>query len=245
MIIASDISVHLSRSGYEIIGIATRGEDAIEQIKRHQPDIILMDVNLKGNLDGIETTLQIQQSFPKIIIIFLTANADEATYNEAKQTKPHAFIAKPFKKRDLERAIELALLNQQNQQDAYLTSKTNPEQTALEESGDSYILSDRIFVKYKDKMIKIFIADILYAEAERNYCKVFTAKKEHLLTLPLKAFEEKLGANNFTRIHRSYIINLTKVDALSDNCSFVTIDQHTLPVSKSYKEELINSLKMI
>ncbi len=245
MIIASDISVHLSRSGYEIMGIATRGEDAIEQIKRHQPDIILMDVNLKGDLNGIETTLQVQEFFPNIIIIFLTANSDEATYNEAKKTKPHAFISKPFKKINLERAIELALLNQQNQQVANLPSNTNSELTALKESGESYILSDRIFVRNKEKMIKIFIADILYAEAERNYCKVFTAEKEYLLTLPLKAFEEKLGANNFTRVHRSYIINLTKVDELSDNCSYVTIGQHTLPVSKSYKEELINRLKMI
>ena len=240
MIIASDISVHLSRLGYEIIGIATRGEDAIEQIKRQQPDIVLMDVNLRGNLNGIETTLLIQQSFPKIIIIYLTANADEVTYNKAKKTKPHAFISKPFKKRDLERAIELAL-----QQVANLSSKTDTALTALKEPGDSYILTDRIFVRYKGKMIKIFIADILFAVADRNYCKVFTAEKEHLLTLPLKAFEEKLGANNFTRIHRSYIINLTKIDALSDNCSYVTIDKHTLPISKSYKEELINSLKMI
>uniref|UniRef100_UPI0040478FBF response regulator n=1 Tax=Mariniflexile sp. TaxID=1979402 RepID=UPI0040478FBF len=69
-------------------------------------DILLLDINLKGKIDGIETA-QIMQKTYNIPIIYLTANADEAHFNRAKSTNPYAFISKPFKKLDLERAIEI------------------------------------------------------------------------------------------------------------------------------------------
>ncbi len=71
-------------------------------------DIVLLDIHLKGKIDGIETAKQIQQQ-SNVPIIYLTANADEATFNRAKTTRPAAFISKPFKQLDLQRAIELAI----------------------------------------------------------------------------------------------------------------------------------------
>lgn len=238
MIIAADISMHLTKMGYEVIGILARGEDAIQNIQENPPDLMLVDVNLKGKLDGIETVQQIRAINDKIGIIYLTANADEATYNRAKVTKPEAFISKPFKRLDLARAIELAIIRM-----AEIQAVTTP--TTTEEEENSFILDDRIFVKYRDRMVKIYLQDILYAEADRNYCKVFTKDREYLMTLSLKAFENKLNAENFLRIHRSYIINLTKVDSLSDHCEYVNIGQKHLSVSRSFKEELMRRLKVI
>ncbi|MEN0050415.1 MAG: LytTR family transcriptional regulator DNA-binding domain-containing protein [Bacteroidota bacterium] len=237
MIIAADISMHLTKMGYEVQGILARGEDAIKNIQENPPDLMLVDINLKGKLDGVETVQQIRAINDKIGIIYLTANADEATYNRAKVTKPEAFISKPFKRLDLARAIELAMLRMAETQ-AVTTSITTKE-------DDNFMLDDRIFVKYRDRMVKIYIQDILYAEADRNYCKVFTADREYLMTLSLKAFEEKLDAKNFLRVHRSYIINLTKVDSLSDHGEYVNIGQKSLSVSRSFKEELMRRLKVI
>lgn len=237
MIIAADISMHLTKMGYEVMGILARGEDAIKNIKENPPDLILVDINLKGKLDGIETVQQIRAINEHIGIIYLTANADEATYNRAKVTKPEAFISKPFKRLDLARAIELAIIRMTETQ--ALTAPITVEEE------NSFILDDRIFVKYRDRMVKIYLQDILYAEADRNYCKVFTADREYLMTLSLKAFEKKLNAGNFLRIHRSYIINLTKVDSLSDHCEYVNITSHRLSVSRSFKEELMRRLKVI
>src|SRR6478735_1532119 len=92
MIIGAKISMQLTSLGYEVTGILPRGEDAILHVKENKPDIILLDINLKGELDGIETACRVRE-FADIPIIYLTANSDEITFNRAKPTKPSAFIA--------------------------------------------------------------------------------------------------------------------------------------------------------
>ena len=97
MIIAANISLQLTTLGYEVTGIMPRGEDALLHIKDNQPDILLLDINLKGKLDGIETAEAMQKTH-NIPIIYLTANVDDTHFNKAKRTHPYGFIAKPFKK---------------------------------------------------------------------------------------------------------------------------------------------------
>ena len=104
MIIGAKISMQLTSLGYEVTAILPRGEDALLHIEKNIPDIVLLDINLKGALDGIQTAeaLMVKHAIP---IIYLTANSDEATFNRAKHTVPAAFISKPFKQLDLQRAI--------------------------------------------------------------------------------------------------------------------------------------------
>ncbi|MDW3645428.1 MAG: response regulator [Bacteroidia bacterium] len=239
MIIASDISLNLSKMGYEVVDIVPSGEEAIEQVQDHNIDIMLVDINLKGELDGIQTVKEIQQREENIGIIFLTANSDRLTYDRAKTTRPHAFISKPFKRLDLERAIELAILRMSNQEEQI------PEKTevSFSDADDSYLLEDRIFVRQKDQMIRIFIKDILYAEADRSYCKVFTQENEYLMSFPLKTFESKLNSKDFIRTHRSFIINITEIDGLHED--IVTVGSHKIPVGPSYKKDLLKRLKLI
>ena len=108
MVIAANISLQLSELGYEVMGIIPRGEEALKHVNDNPPDIILMDINLKGHLDGIATARLIQKK-QDIPVIYLTANVDDAHFNSAKDTHPYGFIAKPFKKLDLQRAIELTI----------------------------------------------------------------------------------------------------------------------------------------
>ena len=108
MIIGAKISMYLSSLGYEVTGVLPRGEEVLNHVKEDTPDIIILDVHLKGQMDGIETAASIEQYF-QIPIIYLTANADNATFNRARTTRPAAFISKPFKKLDLQRAIELTI----------------------------------------------------------------------------------------------------------------------------------------
>ena len=90
MIIAANISLQLTNLGYEVTGIIPRGEEALVHIEQNLPDIILMDINLKGDIDGVEIATLIQKSY-KIPIIFLTANSDEVNFNRAKATNPYGF----------------------------------------------------------------------------------------------------------------------------------------------------------
>jgi DNA-binding LytR/AlgR family response regulator len=233
MIIAAKISMQLTTLGYEVTGILPRGEQAIEQVKENKPDIILMDINLKGSLDGIETATLLQQQYP-FPIIYLTANADEPTFNRAKSTRPYAFISKPFKQLDLQRAIELTISRM-----AEIDTGASADVTTGGEQP--FILSDRIFVRYKEKMVKILISDILYVEADRNYSRIFTKDKEYLLSITLKTIEEKLPSRLFQRIHRSYLINITQVDEVSE--SHVLIAQKTIPLSAGLKENLLQRIQ--
>ena len=235
MIIGAKISMQLTALGYEVTGILPRGEAAILHVQENKPDIILLDINLKGNLDGIETAAQIQQQ-NNIPIIYLTANADEATFNRAKHTKPSAFISKPFKQLDLQRAVELTISRMAENENNSRSDDANGNE-------QSYILSDRIFVRHKDKMVKIMLADILYMEADRNYSRIFTSDKAYVLSITLKTIEEKMLMQLFMRIHRSYLINLTHVDDLAED--HVIIAKKAIPLGKGMREQLMQRMQTL
>ena len=235
MIIAAKISMQLTNMGYQVTGILPRGEEAVLSVKENVVDLVLLDINLKGEIDGIETSKQIQQ-FSCIPIIYLTANGDEATFNRAKITKPAGFISKPFRQLDLQRAIELAICRMAENETAQQTFEGNSE-------VQHFILSDRIFVRYKEKMIKIMVSDILYIEADRNYSRIFACNKEYLLSVTLKTIQEKLSENIFVRIHRSYMINITQVEEVAD--SYVIIAKKPIPMSAGLKEQRLNRIQSL
>jgi DNA-binding LytR/AlgR family response regulator len=240
MLIAANIALQLTKLGYEVAGIIPTGEEAIHYLEDTRPDIILLDISLRGAVDGIEVAglAKMQGNIP---VIFLTANSDETTFNRAKATQPYAFISKPFKKLDLQRAIELTISRMAEQQTQKLALQDKEEQS---EEGP-FILSDRIFVRQKEKMVKIYIQDILFAEADRNYCRIYTPGKEYLLATPLKSLEEKLPAALFLRIHRSRIINVSKIDSIGEQFAYISIGQQTLAVSSSCQDALAQRLKTI
>jgi len=234
MIIGAKVSMFLSELGYEVTGIIPRAEEALLQLNENKPDIALLDIQLKGAMDGIALAIQLQKEH-QIPVIFLTANSDDATFSRAKEAKPYAFLAKPFKKLDLQRALELTISLMANQQPrTEIKGESSEEETP-------YILSDRIFVRNKDRMVKILFEDIQYIEAERNYCRISTSTKEYLLTMPMKSLEDQLPATLFQRIHRSYIVNLTKVDEVDENAVFV--GAKSLPLSKSLREEFMMRIR--
>ncbi|MGB5420374.1 LytR/AlgR family response regulator transcription factor [Algibacter sp.] len=233
MIIAANISLQLITLGYEVTGIISRGEEALIHIEQHKPDILLLDINLKGSIDGIEMA-QIMQKTVNTPIIYLTANADEAHFNRAKETHPYAFISKPFKKLDLERAIELTV--------NMIKSEKESAKPAIEKTSP-FILSDSIFVRHLEKMVRVEIKDILYIEAERNYCRIYSKVKEYLLVMTLKDLDEKLPQQHFIRVHRSFIVNLSQIDEVAT--SHIVIAKKAIPVSKPLKVELLNRLQTI
>ena len=231
MIIGANISLQLTNLGYEVTGLVCRGEEAIAQVQDYAPDILLLDINLKGKLDGIETARTIQKS-NDIPIIYLTANADEATFAKARETRPHAFISKPFNTLDLQRTI--ALVTEQLKDKIINIEK---EEAPIE------VLNDRIFVRHNGKMAKLLLDDILYIEAERNYCNIVTGKRGHLLTSTLKTMDEKLPDTHFVRIHRSFIINISKLDVVAE--SHIEINRKVIPLSKSYRGILLSRIQTV
>jgi DNA-binding LytR/AlgR family response regulator len=234
MVIAANISLQLTSLGYEVTGIIPRGEEALIHIKVNKPDIVVLDINLKGEIDGIETA-QLMQKDQNIPIIYLTANADDNNFNRAKATNPYAFISKPFKKLDLQRAIELTI--------NHIHAQNHSQKSSLEQNTSPFILSNCIFVRHHEKMVKVDIKDILYIEAERNYCRIHSRDKEYLLVMTLKDLDEKLPQKHFIRVHRSFIVNLSQINEVAT--SHIVIEKKAIPVSKPLKEELLKRLQTI
>lgn len=235
MIIAANISLQLTNLGYEVTGISSRGEDALIHIQENNPDIILMDIQLKGDLDGIETAAQIQKEH-EIPVIFITANADDAHFNRAITTHPAAFISKPFNIRDLQRAIEIT---------AKHIEMTSGDSSSLSNSSllSEKVLEDFIFIRHHESRIKVAVKNIFYIEAQRNYCKVYTNDKTHLLTINLKETEHNLPNKYFLRVHRSFIVNLLHIEKLAT--TYVVIDGKVIPVSSSFRKTLMDRVQTL
>lgn len=238
IIIANKIGLHLEQFGYVVAGILPRGEQAVLHCRNEPPDILLLDINLKGNLDGIETARVLEKEGIFIPTIYLTANTDPATFERAKNTRPHAFLGKPYDQTELHRAISLAV------QRHHAPAAAPEKQAASEPTPDgSQLLSDRIFVRHKDHMVKVFLKDILYISAERSYCHIHAAETEYLLSMPMGKLADQLHSADFLRVHRSYVVNLRQIDMVADN--HLVIGRQAIPVGKEQREELLRRVNLI
>lgn len=107
-IVAMVIKRRLKDLGYIVSGVASTGKDAITKVEGTFPDLVLMDIRLKGDMDGIEATKIIKDRF-SLPVVYLTAHSDDITFKKAKETDPDGYILKPFTEKDLSTTIEIAL----------------------------------------------------------------------------------------------------------------------------------------
>jgi len=107
-IVAFDIKRHLERAGYEVVGVFSTGEEALNSFGQLMPDLVLMDVRLGGKIDGIETARLIRERHDRPVVM-LTAYADDSTVARAKESGPFGYLLKPFEERELKTTVEIAL----------------------------------------------------------------------------------------------------------------------------------------
>lgn len=139
-IVAEGIETSLLELGYEVAAKTGSAKNAIELARKHRPDLVLMDIVLKGEQDGVHAAGQIASQFD-IPVIFLTAYSDKSTLNRAKLTDPFGYITKPFQDKDLSIAIELALFKHQQQK--VLKENRSRLDTTLKSIGDPVITTDK------------------------------------------------------------------------------------------------------
>ena len=113
-IVAADLAGKLGQLGYEIAGTTAVGEEAVALACRLLPEVVLMDIRLKGSMDGIEAAEAIRRR-ADVPVIYLTAHSDSATLNRAKLSEPFGYILKPFEERELATTIEMALYKHQSE----------------------------------------------------------------------------------------------------------------------------------
>src|SRR3954467_14675812 len=180
-IVAKDIQNSLTKLGYNVIGFANNGNDAIERITELIPDLVLMDIMIKGNLTGIDVSEKIKEKM-NIPVIFLTAYADEATLSRAKITEPYGYILKPFKEIDLHSTIEMAIYK--HQKDTALLKERDFLYSLVENKDEKG--NDILFVKSNSRLVKLYLKDIYYVEALKDYVIINTEHAKYTVHSTMK-----------------------------------------------------------
>ena len=111
------------------------------------------------------------------------------------------------------------------------------------ENIDKEIIEDRVFIKSKHSFIKIDLSKVNYIQANRNYSYIYTKEKKYIVISTLKKIEKKLSQFSFVRIHRSYLINLLKIEEVNDR--YVVIANRTIPMSKTFRVNLLERLQIL
>ena len=238
-IVAKDIQQSLNKLGYNVIGSVSNGVSALNFIETENPDIILMDIMLKGEMSGIDVAEKVKKEHATPII-FLTAYADEATLLKAKITEPFGYILKPFKEIDLHTNIEMAIYKHAKQQE--VVQERNLFFSIIESKKEN---KKSIFVKSQSKLIKLNKEDIFYIEALKDYVIIHTNDSRYTIHSTMKDIEAKIGSNDFIRVHRSYIVQIDKISAIEyPNLNIENIDK-PIPIGGSYREELYTRINQV
>ncbi len=214
MIITMDLEYMLEELGYQVCGVSASYEDALVDIKREQPDLVLIDIILSSEKTGIDLAHELNNSYP-IPFIFLTSHADRNTIEAAKATKPCGYIVKPFNRNDVYASIEMAF-----------------NFVKISEDNQSIFLPDG---KHKTK---IAVSDMIYAHAEGNYTAFITTSKKIVLRKCLKEVSETILNNKkFIRIHKSYLINIDAIRARSAS-NILLNNGENVPLGRAYARYL-------
>jgi DNA-binding LytR/AlgR family response regulator len=226
-ITAQDLEEILTENGIAVVGIARTANQAINKARDLQPDILVMDIKLDGEKDGITAVQDIYKTtyYP---VIYLTANTDREHVEKAYATAPAAFLSKPFDHKDLVHAIELAFVNHYKQ---VFNASEIPE------------MNKSIFLKHGEKYEKISIDDIQLVNADGSYSKVVTKNKTYSISMNLQSLADKIKNPLFFRLHRSYIVNLACITGFDNQHVFV--GELSVPYSKNYREDLMKFLNKL
>ncbi|HWR33190.1 MAG TPA: response regulator [Chitinophagaceae bacterium] len=231
-IISEEIAATVEDLGYVVASKVLHAKDATNVFHSCNPDLVLMDINLGPGKDGIQlaTDFKAEKNIP---LIFLTSYSDKSIIDRAKTVNPDGYIVKPFDEKDLQVAIEIAFHRFEQQQ----------LKTTVAEKTDSFLINKHLFVRHKNKLIKLCPEDVLYAEAQSNYTVIVTDKEKYTVSTTLGIIEERLVPFGFLRIHRSYIINLSKIETIEDDN--VSIGKQAIPLSRNNKQELLNKITQL
>lgn len=220
MIITETIISALENLNYPLAGTANSYSKAIEMIEKSSPDLLLIDINLGTQKDGIDLAQYVNEKF-FIPFIFLTANFDNATLNRAKQVFPIGYIPKPFTDNDLNLAIEIGLNNYQN-------NKPNGR-----------VVQAFMLVKEGKTFQKIYFDEIIYIENVKNYINIYlTSDRKIFVRSTTNQIISKLPSNQFVKINRTHIVNFNYIEKIGNDV--LVINDLEFPITKAIKDVLLS-----
>jgi DNA-binding LytR/AlgR family response regulator len=225
LLIAEDIKTTLEELGHNVIAIVVRADKAIEILNSQKVDLILLDITIKGGVNGIDLAEIVNQQF-KIPFIYLTSHADPKTVTEAIKTAPQGYVVKPYSNSDLYTSVALAFENEKEEAITFLAN----------------IDRGHFFLKIEGMYQKLFHKDILYFRAAGNYIEVHQKYKKYLVRHSFKKLSELIPASVFVQTHKSYILNREKISSF--NTKYVYIDQQEFLLGRTFTKSFIKSFTL-
>ncbi len=224
-LVSADIEESLLSLGYSVQNTVASGPAAIEEVAKKLPDLILMDIILKGDMTGIEAATIISQNHD-VPVIFLTANADVSTIEKAKISLPYGYIIKPFSERDLQTNIEIARYKFEND----IRSKMESDQFNTFFKTTSTARS-QIIMEGEKGLEKINLPNVYYVERAGGQSRVCLRDDSLIVQEDLDVVAKKLPEDTFVRVSSDFIINLDKVFiakypelVMADTMTVITVD---------------------
>lgn len=244
-IVALSLEDTLQLAGYHVCGVTDNGESALQIAEKEVVDLVLLDIHLRGEWDGIETGRRIK-AIKNIPVIYLTAFSDSETLQRAKETRPAAYLIKPYQPRNLLVAIDVALHNFAASKTADLFDALPAGEdgaTGIDEKEPVLCFNDAIFIKENYKFNKVNFRDIYYLESENNYTRIFTKTRNFLVRRSLNKVVSTIHYPAFIQVHRSYFINADHLDTFDNHSVFLTT--HEIPLGRNYKDEFLKRFNFL
>lgn len=238
VIVRKDIEQLLIKLGYNVIAQADSGKKALELAREKKPDLALLDIQIKGDMTGIDVAEALRKEMD-IPIIYLTANADEATVEKAKFTEPHGYVIKPFQEVNLRTTIEMAMHKHSREMEVRVENNLLRSLTEFK-SNANYL-----FIKHQSRLVRLDTKDIYYVEALKDYMQVVTKDTKYIIHATMKDIERKLSNSEFQRIHRSYIVNMEKITYISGGEIILEEVNKEISVGGNYREELAARINVL
>ena len=228
-LIADNLAATIEELNYEVTDICSNAEDALKSIKKNTPEICLLDVNIEGEIDGIDLAEIIHKKI-QVQHIFLTSFSDQTTIERAKKTVPAAYIIKPYTSKEVE--VNLALAQHRSKEGA-----VNPSSGIISNENDSF------YIKEKHELKKIRYNEISYCEAAEHYTVLYTSKDKYVLNQSIASVFEKLENTGFIKVHRSYFVRLKEIESIGPN--YIIIQGKEIPLSQNNRLELLAKINVI
>lgn len=229
---ALDVEMLLDEMGLKLAAVRDNAEAALQYIYDEQPDLVIMDLELKGSKSGMDIANEINHL--RIPIIFTTSFKDKATFELTKSTYSFGYLVKPFNKLSLQSTIEQAM-------------KVLFPEDGLDglDEGDMTILPDTVLVKHVNILYPVRFDSILFIQGEGNYCSIHTLQRKYLLKAPLKRMLEAMPSAEFSPIHKSFIVRLDKVESIDVGSGKLTVGKETLPLGRNFKNAFLNRFNQL
>ena len=230
-LISESLKDILKLLNHKVIGISDNADSAIELCNGTLPDLALLDIQIAGEIDGVDLAEILRDQFD-IPFIFTTAYADNATILRARDKGPFGYLVKPYGIKEVNAAIQIAKATFDRLKTAEKATKSNMTK----------IVDNNIFLKVDNKLIKVKIEDIFFVEAKGDYALFRTKNKGYIVHTTIKHVQDRLEIFNFQKVHRSFVVNIDKIEDIEE--SNLLIEDKIIPISRANKEALIKRINI-